>query len=455
MLLEPEGGRRHVTMSEYEPNRGRRLQSSSHSRDTATAAAQFGSMLDDAQPIYVSPTFSRSMLLHNRPECISISQVDQSLLGSLQSIVESLGMLMVSLEWLPTNALAGQYLWRSLILTRVVASGLILADFEEFPLNEIFDEEGLRWRRSRDPWPPADGFFFSYEDDVYPEQLFEQLAIPPDLVLPSPAMSLRSPIERVLGRVGSSPVHRISSRDDPMRPGTYVTPYPHLQYPDVARVTQKVRDYCLRRGHPERKWEGFAAHGWDGTHPTHAIKLASLLSSALLLPFEPLDPRVTADGAIQFGAMIAVPSFRHGYAPVMTAWVATPGAPIQLASAFVVSSNDVALDPTLAFTPHEAVDWHEIVRAAIEFGDEAVYDGVTAQARVFVSRQGRGKELSRALVASGQSHGDFRRAPLGGRCVLSPIGGGQGWVQAGRTSAYAQVALGLRGVLSLQAPWID
>ena len=332
---------------------------------------------------------------------------------------------------------------------------MILTDVEDFPLDEIFDEKLLRWRRSRKPWPPADGFFFSYDDAVFPEEAFEFVEIPQDLILSPGPKPLRSPIERVLDRLGAAPVTRISSQDDPDVPGQYQAPYPHIQYPDVALIQRKVRDYCLRHGHFERKWEGFAAHGWDESHPDHSLQMASLLASALLLPFEPLEPRVTADGSIQFSALIALPSFVHGYAPVMTAWVARQDAAIQLATAFVVSPDDAALDPTFPFEPGATLAWSEVVSAAVRYGELAGYDGVSAQSRLFISRHGPGNALSRALVQAGHSHGEFRRAAIGGRCVLAPIGPGSGWVQAGRTTAHAQISLGLRGVLSMPGTWVD
>ena len=454
-LLELEGARRSIQMSPYSPGVGRRLQVSSHSRDIANTRVSFAAMLDSAEKLYVSSDFDPSWLLHNAPECISISDVDAALARQLTEIARRSNMLKLSLRWNENDAFAGEHLWRWLVLTRVVTAGIILTDFEEFPLDEMFDEDLLRWRRSREPWPPADGFFFSYDSAVYPEEAFEYLEAPPDIEPPRPPTSLRSPVERVLDAVGVDAVARISALDNPVAPARYDAPYFHIQYPDVALVERKIRDYCLNPIHPERKWEGFAAHGWDRRHPAHSIQLASLLSSALLLPFTPLEVRATANGAIQFGALVALPSFRHGYAPVMTAWFARPGSAIQLASAFVVSSSEMSLDPTFPFTPHAEVPWSDIVDSAVRFGDQVAYDGVTAQARLFISRYGRGNALTRQLVRSGESHGEFRRAAVGGRCLLVPVGPSCGWVQAGRTTTHAQISLGLNGVLSMPGAWVD
>lgn len=454
-LLELDGGRRRIQMSEYRPGTGRRLETSSRSRDLANTRLRFAAMFSAAEKLYVSSEFAPSELLGNAPECISFSDVDEALAERLTEIARRSGTLMVALRWNESDVFAGDHLWRSLILTRVVTEGVILADFEEFPLNEIFDEDLLRWRRSRDPWPPADGFFFSHDSVIYPEEAFEHITTPVDLEPPEPPTPPRSPVERALDAVGLTPVLRISARATPNAPGRYDAPYPHLQYPDVALIERKVRDYCLNPTHAERKWEGFAAHGWDGGHPTHSVQLASLLASALLLPFTPLDVRATADGAIQFGALVALPSFRYGYAPVMTAWVAKPGAALQLASAFVTSSNGAYLDPTFPFEPSSCVPWRDIVDRAVRFGNEAAYDDVTAQARLFISRYGRGNTLTRWLVRMGESHGEFRRAAVGGRCLLVPVGGRCGWVQAGRTTAHAQISLGLNGILSMPGAWVD
>jgi len=455
MLLELEGSRQQVRMSEYLPGQGRQLRSSSHLRDVASTRVRFAAMLDSAEKLYVSADFDPSMLLHNRPECISISDVDEVLAQQLTEIARQSGMLMVSLRWKERDEFAGDQLWRSLILTRIVARGVILQDVEEFPLNEMFDERLLRWRRSRDPWPPANGFFFSFDSVVYPEEAFEHIDAPADLDTPEPSSPPRSPVGRVMDQLGTTPVTRISARDDRNAPAEYDAPYFHIQYPDVALVERKVREYCLNPTHPERKWEGFASHGWDRRHPAHSVQLASLLASALLLPFTPLDARATADGAIQFGAFVALPSFRFGYVPVMTAWVARPGAAIQLASAFVARPNGATLDPTFAFTPQVDIPWSDVVDSAVLFGDDAADDGVTAQARLFISRYGRGKSLTKWLVRDGQSHGEFRRAAIGGRCLLVPIGERSGWAQAGRATAHAQVSLGLNGVLSMPGAWVD
>jgi hypothetical protein len=455
-LLEVEGARRRIQMSPYDPTRGRRLESSAVGRDVATTRVRFQEMLATAHKLYVSPDFTPEILLWNRPECISISDVDDRIAQEVTEIARRSGMLMASLRWREDDAVAGEHLWRWLVLTRIVTGGLILTDFEEFPLDEIFDDVLLRWRRSRDPWPPADGFFFSYDSIVYPEEDYEHLEIPPDLVLSEATAPLRTPVERVLDRAGHSEVLRISQRDDPGAPATYAAPYPHLQFPDVSLIERKVREYCLNPAHPERKCEGFAAHGWDLRHPAHSTQLASLLASALLLQFTPHDVRATADGSIQFGVHVALPSFRQGYAAVQTAWVASAGSPIRLASAFVASPlRDGNLDPTFAFEPSSERSWRDIVEEATRFGAQAADDGVTAQARLYISRRGLGNALTRQLVRDGESEGEYRRAAIGGRSILVPVGTRCGWVQAGRTASHAQISLGLTGVLSMPGTWVD
>ena len=55
----------------------------------------------------------------------------------------------------------------------------------------------------------------------------------------------------------------------------------------------------------------------------------------------------------------------------------------------------------------------------------------------------------------GVDHGTFRRAALGGRALLVPVGPDMSWSQSAFVAAYVQVQLGLRGILSLADIWVD
>lgn len=82
-------------------------------------------------------------------------------------------------------------------------------------------------------------------------------------------------------------------------------------------------------------------------------------------------------------------------------------------------------------------------------------DGVWARPRVFIPRSGATRDLARGLVEQGVAHGTFKRAALGGRALLVPVGPDMSWSQAAFVAAFVQVQLGLRGVCSLTDVWVD
>ncbi len=454
-LLEHEGGLSFVETTPFEEGFGRRRKRSSKERDLASTRAMILHVLEQGGLIYTVPNFEISMLAWNGSECISISDVGDQLVSEIMELAKKSGMLILALRWQPHDSILALNLWRRLILTRVITHGEILRSYEEYPLDEIYDESKMRWRPSRPPWAPATGYFFSYDEDIYPDDSHDTLVMPSDLVETQSPSPIRSPIQRALANVGHAPVLRISGQDVPEANAVFRTPEPHLQFPDVAAVERKIREYCLNQSHPCRKWTGFYRHGWDGSHPLHNIQLAALLSSALFSSFEPIEPRVTADGALQFGTKLAVPSLASGYMQVEASWVAKQGKPLELATAFVVGNQGEPLDPTFPFVPGSQLSWESIVHESLEFGREAPQDNSRAFAGVFISRNGEGNKLSKELVKAGKAHGGFKRAKLGGRCVIAHFGGTQGWVQASRASAFTQVLLGLNGVLSLQETLVD
>ena len=264
----------------------------------------------------------------------------------------------------------------------------------------------------------------------------------------------RTPVEQAFRHLGRDIVTRLGGMDDPSRPGEFTLPRWESQYPDVIAAETRLIAYSLNVDHDERKFEGFHHHGW-GTHPLDSIRIASYICSALLGDFHPRDVRVTADGALQFGVNIAIPSRKYVYMPLTTAWILEPGGLLRLSTAFVTSTND-EFDPSAQVEDEDSLDWKETVLKAASYGRQAPFEQVTrASPRLYIQRKGVANALTKRLVRERKDHGTFSRTPLG-RALLVPLNDDSwSWAQACRAAAYAQVDLGLHGVRSKIGTWVD
>jgi hypothetical protein len=188
------------------------------------------------------------------------------------------------------------------------------------------------------------------------------------------------------------------------------------------RDVRKVEKYCLAVGHPEEKWLGFSAAGYEEYREDDAFILAAALSSALLLSPTLLDARTTSNEHVQFGVDIALPTRRGGLVGVSTAWVLDENGGPRLATAYVVGAGSRQLAPTLHLPKSTLAefaslyDWVSTTSAA--FAEQHFADGGTAWGWLWVRHDHpRSAEFARWLRRGPLKDrtGIFTRRAYGGR----------------------------------------
>jgi len=444
-----------IVMGEYEPLLGRRVRQRQDAYLPYYREVVGRRLLAEVEILKSDGGALRTAEIWNS-ECVSFASVSSRLAEQLVKLCEDRGVLVAGLTWGSDSPYAGDMLWDGLILRRMIVGDNVITDYEEYPEDLNYSSGEWTWEPTRTPEDEATGFFF--DDGVKPnvEPSLRHLALPPEvettqLVLPPPF-----PLQRALLVAGNDVVVRISGHDQPGLPSSFELPYIHFQFPDLLAVERKVRDYCLDANHHEGKWVGFMHHGY-GLRPNDSIVLAAHIASALLGEFSPKEVVATSHGELQFSVGIAVPSRARHRAPLTTAWIAEPEKGFRLTTAYLDASLPEHADafPPVDQSTLSVDDWDELLERANMSVPQGLSDGVRARPRIFIPRAHTTRSLAQALVKREDDHGTFKRAILGGRCLLVPLGPEMSWTAAAYVASFVQVHLGLRGVRSSIDVWVD
>lgn len=444
-----------VTMSRYEENKGRSITQTQNAFLPLYQASLLRQLLGE-----VDIRFRRDERIGyaeiQNAECFSISAVDDELSARLVRICSAQSALVLAAHWNIRDSVSADLMWNGLILRNIITQGLVITDYEEYPDNVDYSGDVVGWSPERKPEPGYNGFFYSESGGAIVESRLQHLPIPSDLETSKLNGPPRTPLQTALRQAGRRAVTRISDHDTRDSIAEFRLPYLHLQFPDVLKVEEKVRKYCLNKTHPARKWVGFAEHGY-GNRDTDSIVLASYLSSALLEKFEPTDVVATSKRELQFSVGIAVPSATRHRALLRTAWIAEPSTGFRLTTAYVDRSRASYADAMPVWESNVPIEdaWLPILDTANRRVADWSTDGVNARPRVFIPRSGMTRSLARDLVKSGAGHGTFQRRALGGRCLLVPAGPNMSWLQAAFVACFVQVQLGMRGITSMSDVWVD
>lgn len=441
-----------VGQSPYIPERGRRVESSSHGIQQGVEYQGLLAAIQSLEPAhgYSHPTTRQ---LFRALEVITFSAVPLRVWERMKRSRFLRRRLAFLGSFDATDAFSRLYLWDSLPLYAAADSGTWFERLQDSP------EFG---------WPPSDDasffvsesyarepkravLFASFGDEIFFERGARSTKFPRDLPpigkLSEPPLD---PSLRAAKFVGRQPTTRISSQDDPSVGTQYDVAPIGLRYPDPMAVVNKIERYCLAPGHSDGKWNGFAVAGYESSRADDAYLLAASISSSLL--FEPLmdDLRTTADGGLQFGVDVALPSRRGGLARVTTSWILTSSKSPWLGTAFVTAPRGAPLAKTLtvpAGIEHDfsaVATWVKDESAA--FAADRFSDGGAAFGWLWVRHDhDRSAEFARWLRRNGEGSGIFRRARLGGRVTQWSLSGNDGSSTEARL-AFAQTALLILGI---------
>jgi hypothetical protein len=356
-----------------------------------------------------------------------------------------------------TDTYCRRYLWDHLPLYAAVGSGIwfeMLQDSPDFgwPPSE---DESFRVDPNYFREPKRSVLFSAFGPEVYFEKGAPTSAFPMDLPrVEEEAESPRDPSSQALHLLGLEPTTRISSQDDPSASTHFELAPIGLRYPDPMVQLDKIMRYCLDPSHAERKWVGFASAGYETRRSDDPYLLAASLSSALL--FEPMfdDLRTTADGGLQFGVNVALPTRAGGFAPSTTSWLLTPSRSPQLSTAFTggtAGRRELAATITV---PREVVgdfvaiaDWVE--EASERYAGERYSDGGSALGRLWI-RHDHTTSAAFAQWLRRSGRGDsviYTRRAFGGRVTQWSLNAEDGASTEARL-AFAQISLLALGIRS-------
>lgn len=357
----------------------------------------------------------------------------------------------------PTDVFCRRYLWDHLPLYAAAGSGVWFEMLQDSP-DFDWPSEPLTFRV--DPGyfrePRRSVLFAAYDDEVYFERDAPGDSFPEDLppIDDDEEESPRDPSSDALHRIGRESTTRISTKDDP----TVVTKFSlapiGLRYPDPMAQLDKIERYCLDVSHAEQKWVGFASAGYEEVRADDPHLLAATLCSALL--FEPRfdDLRTTADGRLQFGVNIALPTRAGGFVAATTSWLLTSSNSPRLGTAFVTGSPGRR---ELAGTIKTPMDAHDDFAAIADWVEEAsdayasrrFSDGGSAFGRLWIRHDHtRSAQFAQWLRRTGR--GDnliYTRRAFGGRVTQWFLNAEDGASTEARL-AFAQLALLTLGIRS-------
>lgn len=432
----------------YHPARGRSSHRSARTSYTEHSLAYFADMLIHLQRLDEGSAPGPECFLRNRFDVITISDADRDARASLVALATATGA--IPMLWVSRDAAVRVPLWNRLLDHAAFDRGVALHRFEdgELPLSrdgflksDVPNLEGY------------DGQFVNDGERLVPDVAHREFVFATGITgSDDRLLHGLSPLQRALNAAERSSTLRISKQDNKEREARFELPDPEWQWPDLLRVEEKVSNYCLAR---EGKREGFESAGFHRNRDRDALRIAAALCSGLLTEFEAKDARINADGTLQFASSVVIAATNGRLCTVECAWFSSPKG-IALSTAYMrapdPSGSALQMRPS-AGSQEDAL--RRLLEDADQFGKLHRTYSSRGGARVFVEHAAEGLQAVRHLRALARSSGRFTRARLGGRCELVAFGKSSTWMQAAAASSYASIALGLLGIRSLPAPWVD
>ena len=356
-----------------------------------------------------------------------------------------------------TDAYCRRYLWDHLPLYAAAGSGIwfeMLQDSPDFGWpasnNETFRVDPNHFRE-----PKRSVLFSSFNRELYFERGAPSAAFPEDLPpIEEEDEPPCDPSSQALRLLGLKPTTRISAQDNPSAGTHFELAQIGLRYPDPMMQLDKIQRYCLNISHAERKRVGFASAGYESWRADDSYLSAASLSSALL--FEPSfdDLRTTADGGLQFGVNVALPTRAGGLEPLTTSWLLTSAESPQLSTAFInrtagrrALSGTITVPLELGADFAAIADWVE--EESEQYASARFSDGGSAFGRLWV-RHDHGTSAAFAQWLRRSGRGDnaiYTRRAFGGRVTQWFLNAEDGASTEARL-AFAQIALLTLGIRS-------
>jgi hypothetical protein len=458
-----------VTSTRYTPQEeGFRLWSGSTiSVSPALERQTKAELLDNLEFLIRSSAFTLRSTLGVSYFCLSFSDIDADVVREAIENCALSAKVAALARFDMGNAICFSALWLTLSTSHILTSNHVLEPLQEALLDFGFDEGGMHdadWSDRARPWPNP-GFFSDElgENQIFVERRLADLHLPPNPAYPRRRARPRrpSPVERALNSAPAR-IKKINSRDNPDLPGFFALEEPLWQWPDPEQAYRKLEDYCLKVGHPQKKWKGFESIGYLARQPGDARFLAYAFCSALIRdPFSPFDIKVSADGTLEFAVNVVVPCRGGRFRNVCTAWNVKAGHEIALSSAYVAEAGKHP-SALIIQPPADVADgseWEDVLAWATDFAagyasavtpDTRESSGYLwlphsdAKSREFASWCRRSSGLSTAI---------FRRSAWGGRCtqVVSPFGimGISRTVASLRAMQYCLGIVGIRALVEI------
>lgn len=446
-----------VSYSEHRGSTGRRMLRHTRRAASGREAALLHRLIETVK-IEAGSKPRPSDLLLSPYDCLSIGPLTPAQANSLIADEKLRSGARLLLQFDPNSAIHRLYLWDRLIFKAFVSDGRIYEEYEDTPEvfsdieNQVFFEVDTEYQREG----RTDGYFWTFGDLV----AYEHGLVPPPLPDDFPKLPLRikeltarSPTVRVARSMPSDGPLRISAIDDGERPAVAAMPGPEKQFPDPSVVVRKVEDYCLSPRFD--KHIGFAVAGYAKWRADDGYVLSSMLCSALLNEFPVLDPRVNADGSVQFSVPIALPKRLGGYARVLSSWYFTESHEPRLATAYVVDSDAFAEVAIPIALPRAGAGNHvdlaqEVVHNALEFSASHKADGMWAAGGLWIRHDHPASKAFAASLRAGpdsRARAGYTRRELGGPVTLWALGSGDTTEMEARLR-YVQASLGMLGIRS-------
>lgn len=446
--------------TEYKTDIGRRRTAEAVQPPVARERHLRSQLYASLRPLYQSPGFNEDSLLTTDFECISLSSVPRSLELSILSDPVVLEAAHLISRFDPSDTLQFAYLWQRLTLRGLVLDGKLLKPLEDDPVEIGIDPNGRTYLVPPFLQPDdsfASGWFHVVSDQDRPavEHGFLEASFPNIVgkpVLKKLQLFGHTPARNALRYLETTTRRKPSAVDSASMPGHTTSPPPALQFPDPETVLLKVRDYCLAKGRPENKWQGFATAGYEGHRKEDASLLAFALCSTLLQDYVPYDVRTTADGSTQFSVDVLLPSRRGGYTAVLTSWHFAENKGVSLSTAYV-SKTLAPCNPTQtlieASFSQPSVLWREVWGRSNRYGEMVRGDETQAMGWLWVPLK---DPFSRAFVEYARSINQTgivrRRQGLTYHQILRPGPAVLGETQMHGTLRQAQALLGIAGINS-------
>lgn len=333
-----------IEFGPHEQQSGRRLKQYSQNVNSAKQLLLLEEAFSTAYFTPHVPTAHEVILGPN--DCLSVAPISLELMDQLLNYIKRKGIVyQVAIQWDTQNLLHKRFFWDILIATNFVASGIIFDQFEDGPTEFATKDDEIRFVPDKSYGvPPNRNWFFSapyskilLEYDAPPVHIPEELTTGSISIWASNLIQKSSPAERIISTLISGRTKRISPIDDPRENASAHIAPPGRRFPDLRKVENKLFNYSLSNDH--EKLIGFLQFGFGFAPRADSLTLAGDFCSALIEDFLIVDPRVNADGSIQFTAPVAMISPYGNVLRMNTSWVLSESDAPYLSTAFVVGRD--------------------------------------------------------------------------------------------------------------------